>query len=226
MKILTKYSQNSWVLLPCIWKWQTLFDSCEIHLSSADRRSGFHLSVLPGLETSAWFCRHFRKCFIRSDIAPVIATDACCLAPCAICVVTLTISACRRGCLTTFLWSKCLTNICNNKWELSPDVQVNHIYQLYPHMMFKRKKRKHKIQTWFLQKWLQIHQNMIGKWFIWGPMVLSIKTLKKWFKHSTHCCSFLCQSGYITQANPRPVRGTLVGIAEKMAQESNNVMAT
>lgn len=97
-----------------------------MHFSKADGSSVFHLSKLSlGLDASAEYCMHLRKCFIRSLIAPMIATEASCFAFCASCVATLTISICLTGCLTMFLWSKCLTKIDNKRWEFNPEVNNN-----------------------------------------------------------------------------------------------------
>lgn len=76
------------------------------------------------LDASTENCMHLRKCFIRSVIAPIIAREVCCFALCASCVVTLTISVCIRGCLTTFLWSKCLTKIDNKRCDFSPGLKI------------------------------------------------------------------------------------------------------
>lgn len=103
---------------------QTLFESCEMQISKADCRAMLLWSVTSvELDASAEYCMHLRKCFIRSVIAPTIAREVCCFAFWASCVVTLTISVCIWGCLTTFLWSKCLTKIDNKRWELSPGVK-------------------------------------------------------------------------------------------------------
>lgn len=97
-----------------------------MHFSKADGSSVFHLSKLwLGLDASAEYCMHLRTCFIRSLIAPMIATEASCFAFCASCVATLTISICLTGCLTMFLWSKCLTKIDNKRWEFNPEVNNN-----------------------------------------------------------------------------------------------------
>ena len=102
----------------------TFFESCNIHISKTDWSSVFNLYVpSPVLDASAKFCRHLLKCLMRSDIAPMIATEAWYFTFCASCVVVLMISIWRICCLATFLWSKCLTKMDNRRWELSPGVQ-------------------------------------------------------------------------------------------------------
>ena len=106
----------------------TFFESCNIHISKEDWSSAFNLyASFPLLDASDKFCRHFLKCLMRSDIAPIIATEACCFTFCASCMVVLIISIWRIGFLATFLWSKCLTKLDNRRWELSPGVKKNTI---------------------------------------------------------------------------------------------------
>jgi len=157
---------------------QTLFESCAIQFSKATWRSAF-ISSLPslGLDDSEEFCRHFRKCFIKSDIAPMIATVACCFALCPSRAVTLTMSTSKSGCLATLLWSKCLTRMDNSKCEFSPEVNISNISYVYKKVIWitveylrphtRPKNTVHQVPniTWFNQKWLQKCQNRIGNSF-------------------------------------------------------------
>lgn len=104
---------------------QTFFESCNMHFSRADWRLELE-AINPsfGLEASVEYCMHFRKCLIRSLMTPTIVAEAFSFAFSTKCVTTLTILICMSGCLTMFLWSKCLTKMDSNKWEFSPGIKI------------------------------------------------------------------------------------------------------
>ena len=109
----------------------TLFESCAIHFSRPNWRSVLYLSMSPTeLDNSAEFCRHFRRCLIKSVIAPMIATEGRCFALRASSVMTLTMLTCIWGCLATFLCSTCFTKIAHNRWDFSPGIKKEILFYL------------------------------------------------------------------------------------------------
>lgn len=63
---------------------------------------------------------------------------------------------------------------------------------------------------------MQIHQNTISNPLFSRPVVFSIKIMKKWFQDTPHSRSFLCQFGYIIQANLWPISRILSSIPVKV----------
>lgn len=91
------------------------------HSSTASWNFLFHFTKsAPRFASSSRLCMLLRKCLMISLTAPTIATEDWIFDSRARAVATWTMSSCISGCLRTFLWSRCFTNIDSKKCVFCP----------------------------------------------------------------------------------------------------------